>query len=201
MAQINKTSELEAVNTLLTNIGQAPTITLDTTNPQVSMAQRVLDEVSMDVQTEGWVFNSEPGYPFHPDLKTKYIYIPENVIRLDAPASTLLDVIVRDGKLYDRIAHTNLWTCSQFLDVVWGTKWNDLPQNARHYITIRSANLFAMRATGSHEVAKYSEREESAARASLIEWETQQGDYSIFSNGQGMNPTRGYNALDTIWRY
>ena len=105
-----KTTKLMAVNTLLSNIGQAPTITLDTTNPQVSMAERVLDEVSNDVQAEGWVFNTEPGYPFHPEQKTLHINIPTNVLRVDAPDGCLMDVVIRQNRLYDRIAHTDKWT-------------------------------------------------------------------------------------------
>ena len=57
----------------------------------------------------------------------------------------------------------------------------DLPEAAKNYILIRAANLFAMRATGSTEVAKYSEREEANARAALIQYECDQGDYSVFS--------------------
>lgn len=196
-----KTTKLQAVNTLLSNIGQAPTLTLDTTNPQVSMAERVLDGVSNDVQAEGWIFNSEPGYPFHPDAETYYINVPDSVLRLDAPRGTMLDVVIRNQRLYDRIVHTDKWRCTQYLDVVWNLSWEDVPEACRQYILIRAANLFAMRATGSTEVAKYSEREEANARAALMEYETQQGDYSIFSNGQGMNPLRSYQPLDTIWRY
>ena len=196
-----KTTKLMAVNTLLSNIGQAPTITLDTTNPQVSMAERVLDEVSNDVQAEGWVFNTEPGYPFHPEQKTLHINIPTNVLRVDAPDGCLMDVVIRQNRLYDRIAHTDKWTCSQYLDVMWLLEWEDLPEAAKNYILIRAANLFAMRATGSTEVAKYSEREEANARAALIQYECDQGDYSVFSNGQGMNPLRTYMPLNTIWRY
>ena len=196
-----KTTKLMAVNTLLSNIGQAPTITLDTTNPQVSMAERVLDEVSNDVQAEGWVFNTEPGYPFHPEQKTLHINIPTNVLRVDAPDGCLMDVVIRQNRLYDRIAHTDKWTCSQYLDVMWLLEWEALPEAAKNYILIRAANLFAMRATGSTEVAKYSEREEANARAALIQYECDQGDYSVFSNGQGMNPLRTYMPLNTIWRY
>ena len=196
-----KTTKLMAVNTLLSNIGQAPTITLDTTNPQVSMAERVLDEVSNDVQAEGWVFNTEPGYPFHPEQKTLHINIPTNVLRVDAPDGCLMDVVIRQNRLYDRIAHTDKWTCSQYLDVMWLLEWEDLPEAAKNYILIRAANLFAMRATGSTEVAKYSEREEANARAAMIQYECDQGDYSVFSNGQGMNPLRTYMPLNTIWRY
>lgn len=196
-----KTTRLQAVNTILSNIGQAPTLTLDTTNPQVSMAERVLDEVSNDVQAEGWTFNSEYGYPFSPDSKTLYIEIPENVLSVDAPDGVLMDVVVRQGRLYDRITKQYKWVRTQYLDVVWLLDWEDIPEQGRQYILIRAANLFAMRATGSTEVAKYSEREEAHARTVLMIHETEQGDYSIFSNGTGMNPLRTTTPLDTIWRY
>lgn len=197
----NKTTKLQAVNTLLSNIGQAPTTTLDTTNPQVSMAERVLDEVSNDVQAEGWSFNFEYGYPFNPELSTSEILIPDNVLSVDAPDGVLLDVVIRDGKLYDRITKQFQWTRTQFLDVVWLFDFEELPEHARQYILIRAANLFAMRATGSTEVAKYSEKEEAHARSVLMTHEMEQGDYSIFSNGSGMNPLRSYSPIDPLWRY
>lgn len=196
-----KTTKIQAVNTLLSNIGQAPTTTLDTTNPQVSMAERVLDEVSNDVQAEGWAFNTEYGYPFSPELATSEIVIPENVLAVDAPDGVLLDVVIRNNKLYDRITKQFQWTRTQFLDVVWLFDFEELPEHARQYILIRAANLFAMRATGSTEVAKYSEKEEAHARSVLMTREMEQGDYSIFSNGTGMNPLRTSTPLDTIWRY
>ena len=68
-------------------------------------------------------------------------------------------------------------------------------------MTIRAANLFAMRMTGSAEVAKYSEREEAQARASLIEYECNQGDYNVFTDGTDVNPMRTYRPADSVWRY
>ena len=195
-----KTTKLQAVNTILSNIGQAPTSTTESTNPQVQMAVRILDEVSNDVQTEGWAFNSESDYPFHPENKTSEIEIPFNVVRVDHP-DVRCDVIIRQNKLYDRINHTYSFTEVQKLNVIWLFDWEDLPESAKQYILIRAANLFAMRATGSAEIAKYSEREEANARAALIEYECSQGDYSIFSDGTGTNPTRSYMPLNTIWRY
>ena len=34
----------------------------------VEMAELILDEVSAAVQAEGWIFNTEYGYPFTPLL-------------------------------------------------------------------------------------------------------------------------------------
>lgn len=196
-----KQSKLQAVNVILSNIGQAPTTTLDTTNPQVSLAELILDQVSSDVQSEGWVFNTERDYPFTPDMDTQEIAVPENVIQIDQPWGTDYDVVIRGGKLYDRNEHSFKWDKAQYLTVTWLFDFQELPEAAKQYITSRAANLYAMRATGSAEVAKYSEREEANARAALLEYECNQGDYSVFSDGSGVNPLRTFRPVSALWRY
>ena len=197
----SKQTKLAAVNVMLSNIGQAPTTTLDSTNPQVNLAELILDQVSSDVQSEGWVFNTEKDYPFTPDSTTNEIAIPTNVLQIDQPWGTDYSVVIRQNKLYDKLAHSYKWDKTQYLCVLWLFDFDDLPEAAKQYITTRAANLFAMRATGSTEIARYSEREEANARAALMEYETQQGDYSIFSAGMDENPLRSFRPVDTIWRY
>ena len=197
----SKTTKLQAVNQILSNIGQAPATTLNTTNPQVSLASDLIDQVSTDVQSEGWVFNTERNYPFTPDNNTGEIGIPANVLQIDCEWGTEYNVVIRSGKLYDRNAHSFKWDQKQHLKVTWLFDFEDLPEAAKQYITIRAANLFAMRMTGSTEVAKYSEREEMNARASLLEYECNQGDYNVFSNGSDVNPMRTYRPANAIWRY
>ena len=57
------TSKLEAVNTMLTAIGESPvnTITSSTTT-DVSIALQILDNVSREVQSVGWHFNTDTNY-------------------------------------------------------------------------------------------------------------------------------------------
>ena len=197
----SKTTKLQAVNQILSNIGQAPATTLNTTNPQVSLAEDLLDQVSTDVQSEGWVFNTERDYPFTPDTNTQEIAIPDNVLQVDHEWGTEYNVVIRNGKLYDRNEHTFQWDKQQKLKVTWLFDYADLPEAAKQYITIRAANLFAMRMTGSTEVAKYSEREEMNARAALLEYECNQGDYNVFSMGADVNPMRTYRPGSAMWRY
>ena len=198
----SKITQISAVNILLANIGQAPTSSLDVSNPQVALAVNQLNQISNDVQTEGWVFNTEQNYPFMPD-NAGHIAIPSNVARLDLPQwiSSNVQPVIRSGKLYDKIKHSFVWAGVQELDVVWLFDFDELPESAKQYITVRAANLFAMRMTGSTEIAKYSEREEANARAALLEYECTQGDYSIFSDGTGVSPIRTNSPLSTIWRY
>ena len=75
----NSASELPAVNQILQTVGQAPVTTLDQTNPDVAIAYDTLQQVSREVQSEGWTFNKEFNYPFLPN-SDKEIPIPTNIL-------------------------------------------------------------------------------------------------------------------------
>ena len=198
MAQ--KLTKLDAVNIILSNVGQAPVTTIDNDNPMVSMANNILDEVAESLQSEGWSFNYERNYPFVPNTDNE-ILVAENIIRLDVSDYTSdLDPVIRGGKLYDKRGHSFKFTENVDLDVTWLLEFEDLPQPAKQYAAIRAANLFAGRAVGSQEQVKFGEREEAAARATLLEYECQQGDYNILGTSAGRNyPT--YRPFNVIARY
>lgn len=202
MARITRTSELDALNVMLTNIGQQPASSLDNTNPQFALARTVLDQVTGDVLTEGWTFNRELDWPLKPEAGGE-VRLPENVIRWDISWPTDLDVVLRNGKLYDKVKHTYDFSDYNELkvNVVWLFDFEDIPNAIRNYITIRAANLFAMRTTGSAEIAKYGEKEEMQARATAIDYETQQGDWNILMNPDGSRSFQGYVPGHATWRF
>ena len=165
----------------------APIATIDNDNPMVSMASNVIDEVSISLQTEGWVFNKEAAYPFTPDPSTNHIVIPDNVLSLDTSYDQELDVIIRGGKLYDKREHTFEFTEKIDLDVVWLFDFDDIPEPFKGYISMRAANVFAGRAVGSTEQVKFGEREEALARAAMLQYETEQGDYNMLGTYTNRN--------------
>jgi hypothetical protein len=200
MATTYKYTKLQAVNIILSNIGQAPVSTLESTNPMVSTALAILDEVTTAVESEGWVFNTERAYPLLPDVNGN-VLIPDNVISYDAHPNSNQDLVSRNGKLYDKVAHTDIFTKELELDIVWFFEFEDLPQPVRNYITVRAANVFAGRVVGSSEAVRFGQQEEALARAELLEYETQQGDYSFFQSADGTNPIRTYTPIQVISRY
>lgn len=197
MAQ--KLTKLQAVNIILSNVGQAPVTSINAPNPMVSVAVGILDEVTAALQSEGWTFNTEHEYPFTPDT-SKHISIPDNVLALDLPESDERLPIIRGGKLYDKASHTFEWDGTVYANVTWLFDFEDLPEVFKQYAAIRGANLFAGRAVGSVEVVKYSEREEAAARAACIEYETQQGDYNMLGNAFGNKHYSSYLPINVITR-
>ena len=77
----NTDTELSSVNAILAAIGIAPVPELDYENPETALVYNLLQECCIDVQSEGWVFNTENNYPFMPEQDDN-IFIPENVLRL-----------------------------------------------------------------------------------------------------------------------
>jgi len=196
----SKQTKLDAVNIILSNIGQAPVVNLESGNPMVETAELVLEEISRTVQAEGWVYNTEPGYPFVPN-SDKEILIPDNVLSFDLPVLSSCFSQVRGGKLYNRTDHTFEWDSNQDLDVVWLFDYEELPEAFKNYITIRAANVFAGRSVGSAESVRFGQAEELQARAGALEYDTQQGDFNIFGNTQGLNTYASYRPSNTVFRY
>ncbi len=205
MATTFKLDKLAAVNIILSNIGQAPLTSLNTSNPLSSLAEGMINEVSHSLQSEGWVFNTEQDYPFTPN-NSKFIEIPDNVLSLDKTEWSDIEPVIRkpagvtNARLYDKRDHTYEFEGEQYLKVVWYFEFEDIPEVFKQYITIRAANLFANRAVGSNEVVKYSEKEELAARAAVMEYETQQGDYNIFNDSAGGREFQTYLPYKAISR-
>lgn len=196
-----KATRLDSVNTIISNIGQAPVVNLETGNPIVEMAEQILDEITRAVQSEGWEVNTERNYPFTPD-SDGCIVIPNNVLSIDAPIGRREQAVIRSNKLYDRVKHTYTFTGKQELDVIWLFDFEDLPEPFKNYITIRAANVFAGRSVGSQEAVRFGQQEEIIARSTLLEYDTQQGDYSVFQTRDGSNAYGRFSSrpIDTLYR-
>ena len=202
MATTTKQTTLAAVNTIISNIGQSPVTTLESGNPLVEIAEGILHEISRAVQSEGWLFNTEYHYTFTPDADG-YIQMPTNALQIDPKRMNrdFPQCVVRDGKLYDLANHTNVFTEDIELDVVWLFDYEDLPEPFKNYTTIRAANVFAGRSVGSAEAVRFGEREELLARSTALEYDTQQGDYTIFADRDHNMTYNSYRPLDTLQRY
>ena len=175
-------TELSAVNNILGAIGQAPLTTLDFENPEVSFIFNLLRDANVDTQAEGWHFNTEKHveYPINSDGK---ISIPNDVLSLDLHdnyARRTMDLVRRNGFLYDKIDHTDVFTSNLSLDVVKLYEFEDLPIVFRRYITYRASRVAATQLVANPQLVKLLAVQEQQARAALQEYECNQGDHSMF---------------------
>tara|TARA_B100001996_G_scaffold156880_1_gene119514 strand:- start:3253 stop:3888 length:636 start_codon:yes stop_codon:yes gene_type:complete len=186
----NATQELPAVNQILSSCGQAPVTTLDQTNPDVAIAYDTLLQVSREVQAEGWTFNKEFHYIFTPssDAATLHeVAIPNNVLQIKLTRNSKnreYDAVKRDGKLYDRIHHSYQWKnhTNVECDVVWEFDWVDIPEPIQNFITTRAAAITSQRIVGDMNQYQALQQQEAYSRAVAMEYETQQGQFTIFGH-------------------
>jgi hypothetical protein len=194
-------TELQAVNEILASVGQAPVTTLDQTNPDVAIAYGTLLQVSREVQSEGWTFNTEYDYPIQPDVNDE-ILIPNNMLSIDFTREYGdTDVIRRNGKLYDKIAHSYEFTEEEYtVDVIWYFDWADLPPVIKDYIVARSASIVSNRIVGDMNQYQMLQQREAYMRAVALEYECSQGDYTMFGHPRGSNYYISYEPYRALYR-
>ena len=179
------TTKLEAINTMLSNVGEAPVNSLTgSLTADVRLAQNILDEVSREVQSTGWHFNTEKEVPLAPN-STNEIELSDGVARVDLEGEHVdvdFDVVVRGNKLYNRKKRTYTFTETKKYTVTYMLDWEQLPESARRYIMIRSARIYQDRLIGSEKLSAFSRSDEQSALFSLRDYEMETADYSLFDN-------------------
>ena len=179
-------------------------------NPEVSFIYKLLMEASLDVQNEGWVFNTEQDYPV-PLQPDKTITIPPNVLRIDQFANLDVkrtDVVIRsrDGekKLYDKFNHTyqfKPWgTTDTFrAEIIWLFPYEDLPSVFQRYITYRASVRAATQMVTNPKLVEMLTMQEGMARAACMEYECNQSDSSMFGLPDGTT-YRSYKPFQALRR-
>ena len=99
------TTELEAVNTMLSGIGEAPVNSLSEVTADVSLARHILNETSREVQLEGFQWNVEDNYPLTPDIHG-LIKLHPSIVRVHFREPSDRELTIRGNQVYDRINHT-----------------------------------------------------------------------------------------------
>jgi hypothetical protein len=174
------TSELEAVNTMLSCINESPVATLAVTGSvDVADALAILSETSRDIQTQGMYFNTDEQYPWYraPDGT---ITVGPDVVRVDLyPSRTDLEVVLRGQRLYNKTKRSYVFD-EDLLETktVRLLPWDELPQAARHFIAITASRTFQTRKLGSETKHKFSAEDAARARAGMVREEVGTSDYN-----------------------
>ena len=181
------TTKLEAVNSMLSTIGEAPVNSLTSGLVDAETAETILNEVSRSVQASGWNFNSEPDYTVAANISGK-VRLPTEVIRADlADSETKFrsnknEYVQRGNKMYDKIKHTYNIGAPLTLDVVVLLNYELCPEVARRYISVKASRIFQERVVGSDTLSAMNRNDEQEALFALREMEGDNGDYNIFDD-------------------
>ena len=178
------TTELEAVNMMLAAISEAPVSTLaDDTIDDANIATQTLREMSKEIQSEGWHFNTDYDWPIAVDSDLKLPY-PAGVGHADPMASENKDLVKVGLYFWDRENLTFFFAAgaSYKFKIVWLRDYEDLPQLWRTYITMEAANRFVAQQLGDQYAFKYSINDVQQAKARALADDLRRADTNMMNN-------------------
>ena len=182
-------TELEAVNSLLSAIGEAAVSSLETaTTVEVTQAKNLLSNVNRETQQKGWHFNTEWDVILTRDSDNK-IPIGSSVLSVYVENQlTTIRGISGVMYIYDLDNNTFTWT-KNLTNAVTITllDFQDTPQAVRQYVTTKAARIFQEEIIGQTSAETVNRMEESEAYADLLDDEAERAGYNV-----------GYGTLDMV---
>jgi len=184
-------SDLSAVNSILGAIGQAPVTTLNYENPEVGLCMNLLQETSIDVQSEGWYFNTENAIPFAMvggnGADQNRIIVPDDALNMNISGGNVwrqVKVTENNGYLYNKTEHTYDWNNFNggkvFCDVVWYRDFTNVPPTFQRYITLRASQRAATQLVSNPELSQLLGEQATMQRAACIQENCDMGDETYF---------------------
>lgn len=181
---VTLTSKLDAINSMLIGVGEAPVNTLNSGLQEAEIAALTLTTVSREVQSSGWTFNTDLKITLVRNTANN-IVVPLNTLQVDTLGLKRrydTDVVLRSGKLYDRTKNTFEFTDDIEVDIVLLFDFEELPEIARRYISLRAGRKFQENTIGSSEMTQLQFKDEQNALFALRDADAQTADFNIFDN-------------------
>jgi len=171
---------LEAVNIMLSAIGEAPVNRLSSGLVEAEQAETTLAQTSRSVQAEGWHYNRETGVKIAPNLNGDVV-LATNTIRADQTynSDSSIDLVQRGTKMYDRVGHTYNVGKEVSLDITYELEFEELPSVARRYITIKAARVLQDSIVGAGDLHTFHTNDETQALFEMKAFENEMADYNI----------------------
>jgi len=195
-------TELDAINQMLSCIGEAPVTSINTDNPEIDLAQRVLKQTTKDTLAERWNFNRENHYPLSPD-NDGFIYVPANALFVSSDQAANRNeyqLVVREGKLYDKNTHSFEFTSAVSLNIVWDFPFIELPPPFQFYILQKASRIFVTRSQGSMEMVRMAAADEERLRANCIAYDTDMVELNMLQDPCGENTHDSFMPYNAVWR-
>lgn len=184
--------KLEAVNLLLSAIGEDRVSSLDSGLDEAEHAEAALDAMTKEHQSRGWSFNTDKDIKTVPDFDG-YFQIPDDYLSVDTSyLSVDTEVVVRRNgnqrQLFDVANQTFVFTKDLYLQIVRLLPFEDMPYAHQQYVARTAAVDYQQSELGSMAVDAMLMNKAEIAKAAMEQYEIDHEDYNILRH----NPERSY---------
>ena len=189
---ISPTTELEAVNACLMNIGESPVSSITgTISVDAATALALVRNTTREIQTHGFYWNTEVNYTITPNAEKK-LQLPANTLQVDTTGEHVTDDLVARGQyLYDRVNHTYEFDDSVEVELVVALNFEEMPEAARRYVTVRSSRIYQERVMATPTLSSFNTADEDFARAQLLAENISVEDNNMLTDSYGISYTLG----------
>ena len=174
-------SELEAVNLLLSAIGEAAVSSLETaTTVEVTQAKNLLSNVNRAAQQKGWHFNTEWDVVLTRDSDDR-MPLSESILSLYQPGQ-LMTIRGMSGSMYAYDLDNNTFTWTKNLNnavTITLLDFIDSPNTFRQYVTTRAARIFQEEIVGQVSAETVNRQEEAEAYADLLDDDAERAGLNV----------------------
>lgn len=194
-----RTTFLEAVNSVLQMLGEAPVNGLDGQFGLAQQAQDMLNDTSRRVQAEGWSFNMDYERLLMRDSTTNEISVGSNVsrVKVDPYNYPDIDVVQRGSRLYDRRAGSYEFEEDLRADVTYMLDWEELPEYAHQYVMVKAGRSLQEAILGSADLSRINASAEAEARSLFLEEEATRGEHNVLRGNP--NHTNVFMTYKPAW--
>ena len=174
-------TELQAVNLLLSAIGEAAVSSLETaTTVEVTQAKKLLSNVNRAAQQKGWHFNTEWDVVLTRDSDNR-IPLSESILSVYQPGQ-LMTIRGRSGDMYAYDLDNNTFTWTKNLNnavTITLLDFVDTPNTFRQYVTTRAARIFQEEIIGQVSAETVNRQEEAEAYADLLDDDAERAGLNV----------------------
>ena len=179
--EVTAITELDAVNEMLSVIGESPINTLENLqNIDAINALRILRLVNRQEQARGWSFNIINSLTLNPDVLTKKIRWQDNYLFLKGSNG---EKLIRNGEYVKDLANDTInfedpVTCEAILLV----PFEEMPDPMRSYIIAKASLAFQTRYFNAPELTQITAQTLNECWMRLQEYEMTNNNYNMLEN-------------------
>jgi hypothetical protein len=176
-------TELEAVNRILVSAQMQPVTTLSSPDRDTSKADQMLLDTNAREQERGWDFNSDYNVTLTAVASNFTVpTTPWTVLSLDVrPDQSSKDIVVRDGKLYDKTNNTFTFTETTIdVDITYLITFPNLSLVFQEYVVACACVRFAEEVSVDPMIAQQLRANEARAWQRVKQADNQQSRQSIY---------------------
>lgn len=189
MALAQRLDKLGAINLMLTSTGEQKVSTLvDDGVNDTDDAQQVLDEITIEVLSDGWDFN-QIRTVLSPDTSGN-ISVTNNYLRIDGTDTDYRRrFTVRSNKLYDLDNATDVFDKAVTLKVTQNLEFDDIPSACAFFIARSAARVYQQQTRGDPQA------DQILAQQELRAWERLKKDNAKTQDFNWIHDSRSVTRL------